>query len=41
VTCSKSSCREARFKRLRPESYAERERRKVERRRERRREARL
>lgn len=36
VTCGKSSCREARFRRLHPEAYAARERRKVERRRERR-----
>jgi hypothetical protein len=39
VTCGTSFCREARFKRLHPESYAAREARKVERRRERRREA--
>ena len=40
VTCGTSRCRDARFKRLRPEAYAERERAKVERRREKRREAR-
>jgi CheY-like chemotaxis protein len=40
VVCSER-CREARFKRLHPESYEEREWRKVERRRERRREARV
>jgi hypothetical protein len=39
VTCGSSRCREARFKRLHPESYAERERAKVSRRRERRRTA--
>lgn len=37
VICSKPKCREARFRRLHPEAYAERERRKVERRRARRR----
>jgi hypothetical protein len=37
VTCGKASCRDRRFKRLRPEAYAERERQKVERRREKRR----
>jgi hypothetical protein len=37
VTCGKSKCREARFERLHPESYAKREAAKVERRRERRR----
>jgi hypothetical protein len=41
ITCAKSKCREARFRRLHPESYARREAAKVERRRERRREARL
>lgn len=41
VTCGSSSCREARFRRLHPESYARREAAKVKRRRERRREARL
>jgi len=40
VTCGKSKCREDRFKRLHPESYARREAAKVERRRERRRETR-
>jgi hypothetical protein len=40
VTCGKSKCREARFKRLQPENYAAREAAKVERRRERRRELR-
>jgi hypothetical protein len=40
VTCGSSKCRDARFRRLHPEAYAERERRKVERRRLRRREAR-
>lgn len=39
VVCSER-CREARFKRLHPESYARREAAKVERRRERRRAAR-
>jgi hypothetical protein len=37
VTCGSSKCREARFRRLQPESYAKREVRKIERRRERRR----
>lgn len=37
VTCGSSKCREDRFRRLHPESYAEREAAKVERRRERRR----
>ena len=36
TTCGKASCRDRRFRRLHPESYAERERQKVERRRERR-----
>jgi hypothetical protein len=40
VTCGSAKCREARFKRLHPESYAKREVAKVERRRERRRELR-
>ena len=40
VTCGTSKCREARFKRLHPESYARREAAKVERRRKRRRETR-
>ena len=40
VTCGSSRCRDRRFARLRPESYAARERAKVERRRERRREQR-
>ena len=39
VVCS-SRCRDARFRRLHPDAYAAKERRKVERRRERRREAR-
>jgi hypothetical protein len=39
VTCGSARCREARFKRLRPESYARREAAKVDRRRERRRSA--
>ena len=40
VTCGTRKCRDARFKRLNPEGYAERERAKVERRREARRKAR-
>ena len=40
VCCGKSKCREGRFKRLHPESYAAREARKVERRRQARRRAR-
>jgi predicted amidophosphoribosyltransferase len=36
VTCGSAKCREARFKRLQPESYAAREAAKVERRRARR-----
>ena len=36
VTCGKAGCRDARFKRLRPEAYAEREQQKAERRRARR-----
>jgi endogenous inhibitor of DNA gyrase (YacG/DUF329 family) len=40
VICGANRCRDAQFKRLHPESYAEREARKVERRRERRRAAR-
>jgi hypothetical protein len=39
VTCGKSKCREARFRRLHPASYAAREAAKVDRRRERRRSA--
>jgi hypothetical protein len=39
VTCGSAKCREARFKRLQPESYARREAAKVDRRRERRRSA--
>jgi hypothetical protein len=39
VTCGSAKCREARFKRLHPESYARREAAKVDRRRERRRSA--
>jgi hypothetical protein len=39
VTCGSAKCREARFKRLHPESYAKREAAKVDRRRERRRSA--
>lgn len=39
VTCGASRCRDARFRRLHPEAYAEREARKVERRRATRREA--
>jgi hypothetical protein len=39
VCCGTSKCREARFRRLRPESYARREAAKVDRRRERRRSA--
>jgi hypothetical protein len=39
VTCGKSSCREARFRRLHPEAYAAKEARKVERRRQARRRA--
>ena len=34
VICGKASCRDRRFKRTNPEAYAERERKKVERRRE-------
>jgi hypothetical protein len=37
VTCGSAKCREARFKRLHPESYAKREAAKVERRRQKRR----
>ena len=37
VTCGSSACKDKRFKKLRPESYAAREREKVERRREKRR----
>lgn len=40
ATCGTSGCRDARFRRLHPKAYAERERRKVERGRARRREAR-
>jgi hypothetical protein len=39
ITCGSARCRDARFKRLQPESYAAREAAKVERRRERRRAA--
>jgi hypothetical protein len=39
VTCGSAKCREARFRRLHPESYARREAAKVDRRRERRRSA--
>jgi hypothetical protein len=39
VTCGSAKCREGRFKRLQPESYARREAAKVDRRRERRRSA--
>jgi len=41
VTCGTSRCREARFRRLHPESYEKREAAKVERRRQRRIETRL
>jgi hypothetical protein len=40
VCCGSAKCREQRFRRLQPEAYAERERKKVVRRRERRRELR-
>lgn len=39
VTCGSAKCRDARFRRLQPESYASREAAKVDRRRERRRSA--